>query len=140
MPAVPMNGQNETAEGAREPQAFSGNGHSALREANDQLAEANAKLKAVTEHVDELKEKLAKLTHDFEVANASKQEAMDAVDQGERKLNLAQRLATALSSENERWGENVQTLRRDAKLLTGDVLLASAFISYAGYVCSSNSL
>jgi len=104
----------------------------ALREANDQLAEANAKLKAVTEHVDELKEKLAKLTHDFEVANASKQEAMDAVDQGERKLNLAQRLTTALSSENERWGENVQTLRRDAKLLTGDVLLASAFISYAG--------
>ena len=43
-----------------------------------------------------------------------------------------QRLTTALSSENERWGENVSVLRHDAKLLTGDVLLASAFISYMG--------
>ena len=44
----------------------------------------------------------------------------------------AQRLTTALSSENERWGENVSVLRHDANLLTCDVLLASAFISYIG--------
>lgn len=104
----------------------------ALREANEQLAEANSKLKAVTVHVAELKSKLAILTADLEEANASKQEAMDAVDRGERKLNLAQRLTNALTSENERWGENVETLRKKSKLLTGDVLLASAFLSYAG--------
>jgi dynein heavy chain len=104
----------------------------ALREANEQLAEANSKLKTVTEHVAELRSKLATLTADLEEANASKQEAMDAVDRGERKLNLAQRLTTALSSENERWGENVETFRKNSKLLTGDVLLASAFLSYAG--------
>ena len=104
----------------------------ALREANEQLAEANSKLKAVTEHVAELRSKLAKLTADLEEANASKQEAMDAVDRGERKLNLAQRLTNALSSENERWGENVETLRQNSNLLTGDVLVASAFLSYAG--------
>ena len=104
----------------------------ALREANDQLAEANSKLKAVTEHVGELKSKLARLTADLEEANASKKEAMDAVDRGERKLNLAQRLTNALSSENERWDENVKALRKNSKLLTGDVLLASAFLSYAG--------
>ena len=104
----------------------------ALAEANRQLLEANTKLEKVMKHVSDLEEKLAKLTNDFNEANASKKEAMDAVEKGERKLNLAQRLTTALSSENDRWGENVQVLREDAELLVGDVLVASAFISYIG--------
>ncbi len=104
----------------------------ALEEANAQLLDANTKLEKVMKHVADLEEKLAKLTTDLNKANASKKEAMDAVDKGERKLNLAQRLTTALSSENERWGENVQVLRKDEELLVGDVLVASAFISYIG--------
>ena len=104
----------------------------ALAEANIQLSEANEKLKTVMENVAALEEKLSRLTNDLNEATASKQEAMDAVAAGERKLNLAQRLTTALSSENERWAENVVTLKKNEKLLTGDVLLASAFISYIG--------
>jgi len=69
---------------------------------------------------------------DLKKANSSKQEAMDSVAKGEQKLNLAQRLTNALSSENQRWAENILVLREDAKLLTGDVLLTSAFISYIG--------
>eukprot|EP00957_Ditylum_brightwellii_P208689 15358532-Ditylum_brightwellii.AAC.1 len=57
---------------------------------------------------------------------------MESVARGESKLNLAQRLTNALSSENKRWAENVVSLREDAKMLTGDVLIASAFISYVG--------
>jgi len=49
-----------------------------------------------------------------------------------KKLNLAQRLTNALAAENERWGINVEEFRRLKELLTGDVLLASAFISYVG--------
>ena len=101
-------------------------------EANKQLSEANQKLESVMKNVAELEEKLAKLTKELEEANSSKKEAMDAVEKGERKLNLAQRLTTALSSENERWGDNVLILRQDEKLLVGDVLVASAFISYIG--------
>lgn len=104
----------------------------ALAEANQQLEEANAKLKSVMENVASLEEKLAKLTKELNEANASKQEAEDAVSGGEKKLNLAKRLTTALASENERWAENVQGLRQQEKLLTGDVLLASSFISYVG--------
>ncbi len=104
----------------------------ALSEANVQLSEANAKLEAVMKNVAELEEKLAKLSDELRKANNSKQEAMDAVAKGERKLNLAQRLTNALSSENERWAENVLLLQENAKLLTGDVLIASAFISYIG--------
>jgi dynein heavy chain len=104
----------------------------ALAEANKQLAEANQKLEAVMKNVAALEEKLATLTKELEEADASKKEAEDAVAAGERKLNLAQRLTGALGSENERWAENVVALRNNEKLLTGDVLLASAFISYIG--------
>lgn len=85
----------------------------ALAEANQQLAEANEKLQVVMENVAALEEKLATLTKELEEADASKQEAMDAVAAGERKLNLAQRLTGALSSENERWAENIVILRKN---------------------------
>jgi len=104
----------------------------ALAEANQQLSAANEKLTNVMANVAALEEKLSRLTTELNEANSSKKEAMDAVAAGERKLNLAQRLTTALSSENQRWAENVITLRKNEKLLTGDVLLASAFISYVG--------
>ena len=41
-------------------------------------------------------------------------------------------MTTTLCSENERWWENVSVLRHNTNLLTCDVLLASAFISYIG--------
>ena len=104
----------------------------ALAEANVQLEAANVKLKSVMENVHALEEKLSQLTKDLEEANASKKEAEDAVAAGESKLGLAQRLTSALSSENERWAENIVTLRKNEQLLTGDVLLASSFISYIG--------
>ena len=104
----------------------------ALAEANKQLSESNEKLDKVMKNVAALEQKLAKLTEELDEANSSKKEAMDAVEKGEKKLNLAQRLTTALSSENERWGDNVLILRQDKKLLVGDVLVASAFISYIG--------
>lgn len=104
----------------------------ALAEANEQLENANNTLKAVMEQVAELESKLAKLTADLNAANAEKQEAMDTVDRGQKKLDLAQRLTNALASENVRWAQNILTMEADKELLTGDVLLASAFISYVG--------
>lgn len=55
-------------------------------------------------------------------------QALESVSKGQRKLDLAQRLTGALSSENDRWAENVIQLRADMELLTGDVLLAASFI------------
>lgn len=104
----------------------------ALAEANEQLESANTQLAHVMAQVAELEAKLAKLTAELNAANAEKQEAMDSVDRGQKKLDLAQRLTNALASENVRWAENILTMKADKELLTGDVLLASAFISYVG--------
>ena len=104
----------------------------ALQEANEQLEEANSTLKVVMDKVAELESKLAKLTAELNAANAEKQEAMDAVEKGQKKLDLAQRLTNALASENVRWAENIVTMEADKELLIGDVMLAAAFISYVG--------
>ena len=47
-------------------------------------------------------------------------------------MNLAQRLIAALGSENERWAQSIVLLDSSIKVIVGDVLLSSAFISYAG--------
>lgn len=37
-----------------------------------------------------------------------------------------------LPAEGARWASTVEQLRRDCQVLTGDVLLAAAFVTYAG--------
>ena len=49
-----------------------------------------------------------------------------------RKLDLAKRLVNALASNGEMWDIAVAQMTADKELLVGDVLLASAFISYVG--------
>lgn len=104
----------------------------ALAEANAQLEAANSRLKQVNELVAELEAKLAVLTTELNAANKEKQDALDTVARGQKKLDLAQRLTTALAAENERWAVNVEVLKANRALLTGDVLMATAFISYVG--------
>jgi dynein heavy chain len=48
------------------------------------------------------------------------------------KLDLAQRLVNALGSESTRWAQCIVDLDKSIELVTGDVLLASAFVSYVG--------
>jgi dynein heavy chain len=104
----------------------------ALAKANAELDEANTKLATVQARVKELNDKLKVLTDAFDEANAKKQAAIHTVETGKAKLGLANRLINALASENVRWAINVKTMEADYNLLVGDVLLASAFISYIG--------
>jgi dynein heavy chain len=48
------------------------------------------------------------------------------------RLKLAERLVNGLASENTRWGAEIQRLQANEMTLIGDVLLASAFVSYIG--------
>ena len=104
----------------------------ALAEAEQQLEAANSRLSKVNIQVAELVERLRRLESEWREADTTKQHAVDVVDKGLRKQDLARRLTAALSSENIRWAENVRELRARKELLVGDVLLTSAFISYVG--------
>ncbi|KAH7825191.1 dynein haevy chain 4, outer dynein arm beta [Monocercomonoides exilis] len=103
-----------------------------LAAAQETLAEARAKLEAVQAKVDKLNKKLKALTDQFEAATEEKNEVIRQAKETQNKLNLAHRLVNGLASEAVRWRENVDAYKKQATTLVGDVLLASAFISYVG--------
>jgi dynein heavy chain len=104
----------------------------ALREATEKLNNATEKLNHVKALVAELEEKLGTLIKEFDEANAIKEAAIAESDACQRKLDLAQRLVNALSSEKVRWAENIEKLKASVAPLVGDVILAAAFVSYIG--------
>jgi dynein heavy chain len=80
-----------------------------------------------------------KLTDELNILQADFQKAMDEKNTAEaeaarcaRRLDLAQRLVNALGSEKERWSQAIIDLGEKIQVIVGDVLLASAFVSYVG--------
>lgn len=104
----------------------------ALRQANDQLNQANDQLNEVRKRVEALQLRLAILTNELHEAEAQRQEAQNVAEKGKMKLELANRLTTALGSEQSRWSEGIDILKGERDLLVGDCLLAATFISYIG--------
>jgi len=103
-----------------------------LAEAQEKLVVSKASLKKVQDQVNSLKTKLDALVAQFEDARDEKQRIEDQARKTQEKLNLAERLVNGLADENVRWASTIQELEERANLLIGDVLLASAFISYIG--------
>lgn len=103
-----------------------------LEEARANEREANEKLNKVKKKVARLKAKLQKLTEEFEAANQEKLEVIAKAKKTTESLQLAHRLINALSNENARWVQELKDLKEKEKVLIGDVLLAAAFVSYAG--------
>ena len=104
----------------------------ALREATEKLNKATAELEVINAEVAELQAKLQVLIEQFDEAESTKNAAIAESDACEKKLNLAQRLVAALASEKVRWAEGIEQLKASYGLLTGDCLLAAAFVSYVG--------
>jgi len=96
------------------------------------LETATVKLNEVTEKVDVLTTKLNKLVAEFDKAMAEKDAALAEASRCATRLDLAQRLVKALGSENERWANSITEIGASLELLVGDILMASAFISYTG--------
>ena len=104
----------------------------AASEATEQLESAiNAKESALSKKA-AAEATVAELTAAFNKAIQEKEEVMAAAERYERKLGLAQRLMSALGSEGARWKESIVSLGESLSILVGDVLLASAFVSYIG--------
>ena len=104
----------------------------ALAEANAELERANRTLTEVQAKVAELNAQVAELERQFDEANREKDAAIQEKERCDRKLGLANRLINALASEGERWERTVVDLKASYRVLVGDMLLASAFVSFAG--------
>ena len=65
-------------------------------------------------------------------SSAEKDALKEQADELETKLDRAEKLVSGLSGEKERWQENIVGYESQLKHLPGDVLVASALLSYAG--------
>ena len=104
----------------------------AVREANEQLAVANEKKRVMEELVAELNAKLAILQASFDKAMKEKADAEESAARSARRLDLANRLINALGANVELWGAAIVDIGKQIEVVVGDVLLASAFVSYVG--------
>ena len=97
-----------------------------------ELAEAVEKCDKIVAQVTELKTKLEevmeikrKAENELSSAAAEEQECKD-------KLDLAKRFINALGSSSSRWESNIKDFNEQLNLIIGDILIASAFVSYCG--------
>lgn len=104
----------------------------ALAEANRKLEGANKKLAGIRARVKELQDKVAALEEGLMKATADKNAAIAQAEKTGRKAQLADRLINGLSGENTRWNQEIKRMESVEGRLVGDVMVAAAFVSYAG--------
>ena len=104
----------------------------ALAQANSDLATSQAKLAEIQGKLADLDRNLSELKAQYESAVAAKLACEEDARQTQDTILLANRLVGGLASEKVRWGEAVGEFKEQEKTLSGDVLMASAFLSYVG--------
>lgn len=104
----------------------------AVEKAKVDLAEATEIKETMEALVAELQAKLDVLMKAYQDAMDKKQGAEDEAARCERRLSLANRLVSALGSEKGRWSDAIVRFTEEMQVVHGDVLLASAFVSYVG--------
>ena len=103
-----------------------------LDRAQAERTAAQAELDAATDRVAKVDAALKVLEGTLAEANEKKAAAEGEALRCSQRLAMANRLVNGLSSENDRWKIEVGKLRETETMLIGDVLLASAFVSYIG--------
>lgn len=103
-----------------------------LEAARERKAAADAAVAEVEAMVAEVEGRLHELQQAFLEATNAKAKVEAEAASCQARLGLAKRLVDGLASENVRWGNEIQGLRASEETLVGDLLLASAFVSYVG--------
>ncbi|XP_075914114.1 dynein axonemal heavy chain 2-like [Petromyzon marinus] len=96
-----------------------------LQEKQASLADAQGKLRELTERMETLKRQ-------YDEKLAQKEELRRSAEEMEVKLERAGALVAGLAGEKARWELTVQGLEVDLGFVVGDCLMAAAFLSYMG--------
>ena len=104
----------------------------ALELKQEQLREAEEKLEKVMGEVKVLQDQLAGVIATKEEAEKSLRQAIEKEEYCKNKLDLARRFINALGSSNDRWEQNIKDFDSQLSIIIGDIIIASAFVSYVG--------
>ena len=96
------------------------------------FGKAKAELEEAQAILDEKQRQLDEVKAMYDEAMRKKQQLIDDAETCRRKTKAASALIDGLGGEKERWTQQSKEFQAQIKCLVGDVLLASAFLSYAG--------
>lgn len=75
---------------------------------------------------------MAELQQQYTEKLKQKEELKEKAEHTEKMLDRASKLVSGLAGERVRWEQTVEELEEKLGYLVGDVLIASAFLSYTG--------
>ncbi|KAK8861127.1 hypothetical protein M9Y10_012822 [Tritrichomonas musculus] len=104
----------------------------AAKEAEELLNESVEKLKKVQAKAKALEDQLQKLKDQLEEQQEEKNKAQAEATSMSEKITRATDLVAGLGDEGERWKIKIADYQQEQTSVVGDVLLAAAFVSYAG--------
>ncbi|XP_076380407.1 dynein heavy chain at 89D [Megalopta genalis] len=79
-----------------------------------------------------LEKAIGDLNVKYEAAMSERQKLQEETDVLQRRLIAADKLINGLSSENERWKKELQSLHEQVELIVGNCLLSAGFLAYCG--------
>lgn len=103
-----------------------------LRQAEDSLREAEAKLAAKNREYALLVERINGLKAEFEAEKSKKENYEREIAKCKKQLSAAEQLVVGLETEKTSWEDRLQRLKASCQTMTGDVLLAAGIIAYLG--------
>jgi dynein heavy chain len=103
-----------------------------LKEATESLAMKQASLKEAQDALAVVSAKIKKLQESYDGSVGEKNRLKEEAEGLEAKLDRADKLVKGLSGEYVRWQESIQEYNASLLKVTGDALIAAAFLSYAG--------
>uniref|UniRef100_A0AAR2IQT9 AAA+ ATPase domain-containing protein n=1 Tax=Pygocentrus nattereri TaxID=42514 RepID=A0AAR2IQT9_PYGNA len=98
----------------------------------NRLAIANVDLQKAQAELDAKQAELDVVQAEYEKAMAEKQMLLEDAERCRHKMQTASSLISGLAGEKARWTEQSKEFAAQTKRLVGDVLLATAFLSYSG--------
>jgi len=90
------------------------------------------KLKKAEDQLRNAEEKASKLEKTYNEKVKEKNDLAFELAENQTKLERAKALVGLLSGEKQRWGENVETMKKYSALIVGDCLIGAAMIAYSG--------
>uniref|UniRef100_A0A3Q3BB94 Dynein, axonemal, heavy chain 5 n=1 Tax=Kryptolebias marmoratus TaxID=37003 RepID=A0A3Q3BB94_KRYMA len=96
------------------------------------LTVANVDLQKAQAELDAKQAELDVVQAEYEKAMMEKQMLLEDAERCRHKMQTASSLISGLAGEKERWTEQSKEFAAQTKRLVGDVLLATAFLSYSG--------
>lgn len=97
-----------------------------------QAEETRVKAETITEMIDELEKSIAQYKEEYAVLISQTQSIKNEMTRVQSKVDRSMKLLDSLSSERARWDAESKAFEAQIGTLAGDVLLAAAFLSYAG--------